>query len=423
MQIALIIISSVACIITAIAVFMLLDLRKSIDDINELSEISRSSQKILISLTGKFDYIGNSVSNELSRNRSETAENNARVNKRLEDINESAYRRSVELGDRITETLSQSLTKMSESNEKKLNDIRAVVDEKLTETLTTRLDSSFKTVSEQLENLYKSLGEMKLLSTGVTENVTALNRVLTNVKTRGTWAEYQLEGILAETIPGMYVKNYSPGSGSGVVEFAVKIPSGDSGRITYLPIDSKFPIEDYQRLINASDKGDPEGIVTARKALERRIIEEAKSIRKYIVVPETTPFAIMYLATEGLYAEIAASSDMPIERLRSEFCVMIAGPTTITAMLSSLAMGFRAITVNEKAEEIRLLLGAVKDQYNKFDAVLKRIKKKIGEADSAVDDAAKRNDIIVRKLKGVESNSSLDSDTEMLTIEGGDEDD
>ena len=416
MQIALIIISSVAFIIAAIAVFMLHDLRKSIDDINDLSEISRSSQRILIGLAGKLDYIGNSVGNELSRNRSETAENNARINKRLENINESAYKRNAELGDRITETLSLSLTKMSETNEKKLDDIRAVVDEKLTSTLTTRLDSSFKTVSEQLENLYKSLGEMKLLSTGVTENVTALNRVLTNVKTRGTWAEYQLEGILAETIPGMYVKNYSPGSISGVVEFAVKIPSGDSGSITYLPIDSKFPIEDYQRLINASEQGDTDGIMTARKSLERRIVEEAKSIRKYIVVPETTPFAILYLATEGLYAEIAASSDMPIERLRSEFNVMIAGPTTITAMLSSLAMGFRAITVNEKAEEIRLLLGAIKDQYNKFDSVLKRIKKKIGEADSAVDDAAKRNDIIVRKLKNVDANTSLETDTEILSI-------
>lgn len=419
MLIALVIISSVACIIAAIAVFMILDLRKRIDGINELSELSQSSHRILIGLAGKLDYIGNNVGNELSRNRSETAENNARVNKRLEDINESAYKRNAELGDRITDTLRQSLSKMSETNEKKLDDIRAVVDEKLTATLTTRLDSSFKTVSEQLENLYKSLGEMKLLSTGVTENVTALNRVLTNVKTRGTWAEYQLEGILAETIPGMYVKNYSPGGGSGVVEFAVKIPSGDSGNITYLPIDSKFPIEDYQRLISASEQGDTDGIMNARKSLERRIVEEAKSIRKYIVVPETTPFAIMYLATEGLYAEIAASSDMPIERLRSEFNVMIAGPTTITAMLSSLAMGFRAITVNEKAEEIRLLLGAIKDQYNKFDEVLKRIKRKIGEADSAVDDAAKRNDIIVRKLKNVDANTSLETDTEIISITNG----
>ena len=195
--------------------------------------------------------------------------------------------------------------------------------------------------------------------------------------------------------------------------------SGDSGTITYLPIDSKFPVEDYQRLICASEQGDTDGIMNARKSLERRIVEEAKSIRKYIVVPETTPFAIMYLATEGLYAEIAASSDMPIERLRSEFNVMIAGPTTITAMLSSLAMGFRAITVNEKAEEIRLLLGAIKDQYNKFDEVLKRIKRKIGEADSAVDDAAKRNDIIVRKLKNVDANTSLETDTEIISITDG----
>lgn len=217
-------------------------------------------------------------------------------------------RNNIEQNDRQSRIIAESIEKMQQSNEKKLDEMRATVDEKLSSTLTTRLDSSFKTVSEQLENVYKSLGEMKELSTGVTTNVTNLNRVLTNVKARGTWAEVQLEGILDQTIPNMYEKNFATRPGSSErVEFAIRIPAGDGGADAYLPVDSKFPMEDYVRLCSAADSADAEEVAKARKALEDRVLSEAKLVTKYINVPATTPFAIMYLATEGLYAEIASS--------------------------------------------------------------------------------------------------------------------
>lgn len=218
----------------------------------------------------------------------------------------------------IREGNEASITKLQQSNEKKLDEMRQTVDEKLNDTLTKRLDSSFKTVSEQLENLYKSLGEMKELSAGVTTNVTSLNRILTNVKARGTWAEVQLESILDQTIPGMYDKNVATKPGSlARVEFAVKIPSGeDSSKFAYLPIDSKFPMEDYARLCEAADAADATALDAARKALETRIKDEAKAIKNYINEPATTPFAIMYLATEGLYAEVTSSKNGLVENSR-----------------------------------------------------------------------------------------------------------
>ena len=288
---------------------------------------------------------------------------------------------------------------MRESNEKKLEQMRVTVDEKLTSTLSQRLDSSFKTVSDRLESVYKSLGEMKELSNGVTANVTTLNRVLTNVKARGTWAEIQLGSILDQTIPGMYETNFTcvPNS-KEKVEFAVRIPSSDGEQTTYLPIDSKFPMEDYVRLCTAADSADAEALAAARKALESRVVNEARTISKYINVPLTTPFAIMYLATEGLYAEIASSRSGVPEKLRSEFNVMIAGPSTITALLNSLSLGFRAVAINEKANEVRLLLAAARVQYDKFGVVLRKARQKIDEAGKSLDEADKRNEIIRKKL-------------------------
>lgn len=305
---------------------------------------------------------------------------------------------------RQSEVLERSISKMQESNEKKLDEMRQTVDEKLTSTLTTRLDSSFKTVSEQLENLYKSLGEMQSLSAGVTENVTALNRVLTNVKARGTWAEVQLEGILNQTIPNMYEKNVATVHGSSErVEFAIKIPSGDnSDRVIFLPVDSKFPMEDYVRLCDAADRADPDAVAKARKELESRIQAEAKSISKYINVPNTTPFAIMYLATEGLYAEIASSRTGLPEKIQSDYSVMIAGPSTITALLNSLSMGFKTVAINEKANEVRKLLAVAKTQYDTFAGLLEKAQKKVDEAGKTLGEAQHRNDIIRKKLKGVE---------------------
>ena len=332
---------------------------------------------------------------------------NETVTKSLNDIRD----RTVQENERLVKVVEAAIGKMQESNEKKLDEMRATVDEKLTSTLTTRLNSSFKTVSEQLENLYKSLGEMKELSAGVTDNVGALNRVLTNVKARGTWAEVQLETILDQTIPNMYEKNIATGEkDSERVEFAIRIPaSDDKSRITYLPVDSKFPMEDYVRLCTAADHADPDAVKAARKALEDRVLREAKMIKKYINVPNTTPFAIMYLATEGLYAEIVSSSSGILEKIQNECNVMVAGPSTITALLNSLSMGFKTVAINEKANEVRVLLGAAKAQYENFSVILEKAKKKIDDAGKTLDDAQKRNTIIRKKLRTVEDLEQLEA--------------
>lgn len=368
-------------------------------------------------------------SKEFESNRREMTESLNFMTKKLEDMTIQNYETLIklnkdmteslnlirttntELNEKLTRTLDAAIFRMQESNEKKLDQMRETVDEKLTATLTTRLDSSFKTVSEQLENVYKSLGEMKELSTGVTTNVTALNRVLTNVKARGTWAEIQLEGILDQTIPNMYVKNYSSVSGSrDVVEFAVKIPSSDdSSKITYLPIDSKFPMEDYRRVCEAADNADPVALASARKALYDRVLSEAKTVKKYINVPSTTPYAIMYLATEGLYAEITSANSDVLDRIQREN-IMIAGPTTIIALLNTLSMGFKAVAINEKANEVRQLLSVTKVQYDKFGTVLEKARKKIDEAGKSLDEAQDRNRIIQKKLRNIEEIDSSEAD-------------
>ena len=331
------------------------------------------------------------------------------INTQFKDIRESAALQSEKQNTRME----ISLDKIRQSNEKKLDEMRQVVDEKLTNTLTQRLDSSFKTVSEQLEHLYSALGEMKEMSGGITDNVSTLNRVLTNVKARGTWAEVQLKNILDQTIPGMYVENFAADDKTRErVEFAIKIPTNDGfGDLTYLPIDSKFPVEDYIRLCDAADRGDPEALQRARKDLEDRVLREAKDITKYIKTPKTTPFAIMYLASEGLYAEIASSPSGLPEKLQTTYNIMIAGPTTVTALLNSLAMGFKIAAINEKANEVRVLLAAIKGQYEKFGTLLIKAKKKIDEAGKSLDDAQHRNNMIQKKLRSIEAIEFEESDS------------
>lgn len=363
----------------------------------------------------KLDRFGSvqskTIADEFSRSRMENAQSmhaqRQELTAALSEMSgkiETSTKDTYSFNMKAVETISKSLEEIKRSNTESLEQIRHTVDEKLSDTLSKRLDSSFQAVSTQLENVYKSLGEMKVLSGGVTENVTALNRILTNVKARGTWAEVQLEGLLDQTIPGMYEKNVMPDSLSRqIVEFAVKIPSSDDkDKCTYLPIDSKFPIEDYIRLCDAADTGDSVGVDTARRALEARIINQAKEVSKYIKEPVTTPFAIMYLATEGLYSEIISSKNAIAERCQNEFSVMLAGPSTITALLNSLSVGFRAMAINEKAKEVRTLLAAAKVQYDKFGGMLEKAKKKIEEAGKSLDEAQSRNNIIQKKLRSVE---------------------
>lgn len=346
-----------------------------------------------------------------------------RISQQMKELTDKNYEQQIKLIETLnintekqTKATSDAIGSMQKSNEEKLEQMRKTVDEKLTETLNQRLNASFKTVSEQLTNVYKSLGEMKELSAGVTTSVTGLNRVLTNVKSRGTWAEVQLGNILDQTIPNMYETNVQTNPKyNGRVEFAVKIPNQEDGGFTYLPIDSKFPMEDYARLSAASEAGDLVALEQAKKALEARVKDEAKLIKQYISSPETTPFAIMYLATEGLYAEITASKTGVAEKIQADG-IMIAGPSTITALLNSLAMGFRTMAINEKANEVWKVLGAAKTQYDKFGELLAKARKKVDEAGKVLDEADHRNSIIQKNLRKVET---LENDTasDILGIE------
>ena len=438
MDIILIVISVILLILVGICLSAVLSLSRQVRTLSDEKESLK-----------KMDEMKESIYNEFSRNRTEQnraaqvqreeiATQIAAINKSLEGLTDTnreqllrIYRemtiginnmreKNTEMIEKQNIRIEDSLSKIRESNEKKLDEMRGVVDEKLTNTLTQRLDSSFKTVSSQLENLYKALGEMKEMSGGITEHVSSLNRVLSNVKSRGTWAEVLLKNILDQTIPNMYVENYAPSTASkDRVEFAIKIPSGENySEITYLPLDSKFPMEDYVRLCEASDRADAEATKLAKKALEERVIQEARSIKQYISVPKTTPFAIMYLASEGLYAEIASSPNALPERLQTEFNIMIAGPSTITALLNSLAMGFRFAAINEKANEVRKILSAVKAQYDTFSGVLAKAKKKIDEAGKSLDDAQHRNEMIQKKLKSIEELDAPEADSVLGITEG-----
>lgn len=333
-----------------------------------------------------------------------------RLEAAVQTLREDNYRQQVKLlelvqnqSDSQTRRLGAFMAEMQKSNEQKLDQMRQTVDEKLTGTLNTRLNASFQTVSQQLESVYKSLGEMQKLSSGVTESVNGLNRVLTNVKSRGTWAEVQLGNILDQTVPGMYDTNVATNPKyNGRVEFAVRIPAADGSGHAWLPIDSKFPMEDYARLTAAAQAGDRQGMESAQKALEQRVRDEAKLVRQYISAPETTPFAVLYLATEGLYAQILGSRSGLAEKLQQQG-ILLAGPTTVTALLNALAMGFRTLAINRKATEVWQVLGAAKMQYEKFGDLLQKARKKVDEVGKVLDKADHRNHIIQKHLRRVET--------------------
>lgn len=321
--------------------------------------------------------------------------------------------------EKLNAALTAAVRGLQESNEKKLDQMRETVDEKLQSTLTKRLDSSFQAVGEQLQNVYKSLGEMKELAGGVSD----LQRVLTNVKARGTWAEVQLGNILEQTLTQeQYSRNVSIRNNGELVEYAIRIPSReDNNSFVWLPIDSKFPQEDYVRLCDAAEKADKDGVEAAGKALERVLKNEAKTIANlYIDVPKTTDFAIMFLPTEGLYAEVLRRPGL-LEELQNRYRIMVCGPTTITAFLNTLRMGFRTLAIDKRAAEVWKVLGAVKTQYDKFEGLLAKAKKKIDEAGTALDDAQHRNDMIRRKLNKVEEVDAADVPA-LLTLPESDTD-
>jgi DNA recombination protein RmuC len=294
------------------------------------------------------------------------------------------------------------LTALQEGNEKKLDQMRATVDEKLHATLEQRLGESFKQVADRLEAVHKGLGEMQTLA----RDVGALNRVLTNVKTRGIFGEMQLAGLLEQVFtPEQYAANINtlPGSNDRV-DFAIRLPGQrDDGVPLWLPIDAKFPREDYERLLEAHERADPVAAEAAAKAIEMRLRLEAKSMReKYVAPPHTTDFAILFVPTEGLYAEALRRPGL-LEALQREFKVMLAGPTTLLATLTSLQMGFRTLALEKRSAEVWEVLGAVKTEFGKFGDVLAKTKKKLDEASNTIDQAQTRTRAMTRSLKTVEA--------------------
>ena len=303
--------------------------------------------------------------------------------------------------DKMREGVNGQLKAIQEDNGKKLEEMRKTVDEKLHETLEKRLGESFKLVSDRLEQVHKGLGEMQTLASGVGD----LKRVLTNVKTRGTWGEIQLGNLLEQILtPDQYAQNVItiPGSNDRV-EFAIKLPGRDKeGTIVWLPIDAKFPQEDYQRLLEAQEQANVVMAEEAGKALENRVKGEAKDIAaKYISVPHTTEFGILFLPTEGLYAEVLRRPGL-FDVLLQEYKVIISGPTTLAALLSSLQMGFRTLAIERRSSEVWSLLGAVKTEFGKFGDLLDKTGKKLQEAGNAIDNASRRSRAIERKLKDVQ---------------------
>ena len=301
----------------------------------------------------------------------------------------------------VRATLESQLKAIQQDNAAKLEQMRATVDEKLHNTLETRLGQSFQLVSERLEAVQRGLGEMQSLATGVGD----LKRVLTNVKTRGTFGEVQLGALLEQIlIPDQYAANVAtiPGSAERV-EYAIRLPGSNGEQPVWLPIDAKFPVEDYQRLLDAQEAADAEAALVAGRALETRVREEAKRIQsKYVAPPHSTDFAILFLPTEGLYAEVIRRPGLS-DLLQRDYRITLAGPTTLTALLNSLQMGFRTLAIEKRSSEVWQLLAAVKTEFGKFAGVLEKTRKKLTEASNVIDQAGVRTRAIERKLRHVET--------------------
>lgn len=302
----------------------------------------------------------------------------------------------------VRATLEQRIQALQADNAAKLEEMRKTVDEKLHATLEHRLGESFKLVSDRLEKVHQGLGEMQQLAVGVGD----LKRVLTNVKTRGTWGEVQLEMLLEQVLtPEQYAKNVETVPGTGErVEFAISLPGkADDNKPVWLPIDAKFPKEQYERLVEASENADAEGVAVAGRELERAMRTEAKTIaEKYLSPPLTTDFAILFLPTEGLYAEVMRRPGLADE-LQRNYRVSIAGPSTLSALLNSLQMGFRTLVLEKRSSEVWQVLGAVKTEFNKFGDVLAKTKATLESAAKNIENAEVRTRQMTRKLKSVEA--------------------
>lgn len=385
--------------------------RQSVAHRSELTAL----QQVLLAQAGEADRTRNE---QLEQLRAQVMALQGQVAEHLMRLTEGHERRLSEL----RATVDQRLAALQDGNERKLEQMRATVDEKLQATLEQRLGESFRQVAERLEQVHQGLGEMR----GLARDVGSLNRVLTNVKTRGTFGEVQLAGLLEQVFtPEQYARNAETVPGSGArVEFALRLPGrparlaatgspdgaglnggdpGDPGAPVWLPIDAKFPREDYERLMDAQERADAVAAEAAARALEQRLRLEARSIReKYIAVPHTTDFGILFLPTEGLYAEALRRPGLA-EALQRDHRVTLAGPTTLLALLNSLQMGFRTLALEQRSAQVWQVLGAVKTEFAKFGEALARTRKKLDEAAHSIDAAEVRTRQMNRRLQQVEA--------------------
>lgn len=397
MEIYLIIIGVLLLALIALS-FVILKKQKS----NDMSGIQKLVDDSLKLYQHQLESTQNML-REIGNNQAKMIElYNSNVSQKVVDMQNAIVKDLGQIDNKMAELVKNNLAqmeKLQQSNEKKLDEMRAVVDEKLNTTLQDRLTKSFAIVSEQLQAVTKGLGEMQSLANGVGD----LKKVITNVKTRGTFGELQLGNILEQILaPSQFDSqiNTNP-ENSDRVDFVIKLP-GKDGKDLLLPIDAKFPTEDYSRLCDAYDNANLDEIAKCQKALETRIKEEAKSIcKKYICVPSTTDFAIMYLATEGLYSEIVRNTTL-VERLQQEFHILICGPTTISALLNSLQMGFKTLAIEKRSAEIWNMLALFKKEFNTYIELLSKTQKKLSEATNTIEDATKKSQKISKQLSKVE---------------------
>lgn len=369
---------------------------------NEQNKINSQINELMIhSMESNNNTIINAVSQNSSLQMQQLNDIMARLNNMIESVSGNMAN--------ATNILQSGMEKLQKGNEAKLEQMRQTVDEKLNVSLEQRLANSFNVINERLQSVYEGLGEMRTLASGVGD----LKKVLTNVKTRGIWGEVQLGNLLEQMMtPNQYASQVAIKNGVNErVDYVIKLP-GKDGEEVYLPIDAKFPIEDYQRLCDASEQGDSVQVDACLKALERRVKEEAKSIHdKYIDVPHTTDFAVMYLSIEGLYAEILRRPGLA-ETLQRDYKINVCGPTTLASLLNSLQMGFRTLTIEKRSSEVWNLLGAIKQEFGKFVDLLAKTQKKLTEASNTIEFATKKSKTIEKKLKNI----AIENSQEVLEI-------
>lgn len=405
----------------------------------------RTSRSPITDLYSRLDNIEKNLERTERAFREEMAKNREEMGRSLKDFNESLLNRvtenaaaqkgqleifsqqlttltsqNVQKLDKILETVDLHLRNIHEDHNRQLELIRTTVDEKLQDTLEKRLGESFRLVSERLEMVQKGLGEMQTLAAGVGD----LKKVLTNIKTRGTFGEIQLGSLLEQILsPEQYAVNVATKQDSANrVEFAIKLPGQDENRSlsVWLPLDAKFPQEDYLRLLEAQDRGNPAAVEEATRQLERTVREMAKNIRdKYLDPPNTTDFGIMFLPAEGLYAEVLRRTGL-VETLQRDFKVVITGPTTLAALLNSLQMGFRTLAIEKRSSDVWSLLGAVKTEFMTFGGILEKTHKKLQEASNIIEKAATRSRSIERRLKNIQEMPASEA---VALIEDGEEPD